>query len=321
VSTQSTAELGAESKPSRWSFLRFGALRHYLDRLAGGAELGAPSLASRKDAWLSAARLAFAAADDVESDPFRHSTRGLLASDMYRQALHAVLVSADLELEGRPAEDVWNASQEFLERLAVGPRALAVSRAAFVAAGSLAASPCALAASDAWALREMSRAALVAVEAPFRHRRELVLRRALLVTAAAALTVLAAYAVFLWSTHRTDLLAYASSKTSSVHDSFDAANMAFHTNEEDGPWIEFDFGRSRRFSSMTIENRLDCCEERAVPLIVEVSSDGSNYEEVARRTHVFDIWKPRFATVDARFIRLRVPRRTYLHLKSVRVHP
>lgn len=99
-----------------------------------------------------------------------------------------------------------------------------------------------------------------------------------------------------------------------------ATKIFFHTNQEDNPWIEYDLGQPIRFSSMTIVNRADF-QDRAVPLVVEVSNDRKDYAEVARRTEVFGTWKPKFPSQHARYLRLRVLRRTWLHLEAVEVHP
>jgi hypothetical protein len=97
--------------------------------------------------------------------------------------------------------------------------------------------------------------------------------------------------------------------------------ILFHTKYEDNPWFEYDLGPDTRFSSLTIRNRGDGPPGRAVPLIVEVSDDGQSYREIARREHEFDVWRPSFSTQQARFLRLRVPHPTYLHLEEVKVHP
>jgi hypothetical protein len=97
--------------------------------------------------------------------------------------------------------------------------------------------------------------------------------------------------------------------------------IKFHTKYENNPWFEYDLGAATRFSSMTIRDRADADQGRAVPLIVEVSDDGQSYREIARRERDFDVWRPTFATQQARFVRLRVPRPTYLHLEEIKVHP
>jgi hypothetical protein len=94
----------------------------------------------------------------------------------------------------------------------------------------------------------------------------------------------------------------------------------FHTREESNPWIEYDLGAPTQFSSMTIRNRSDY-GERAIPLVLEVSNDRATYRQIARQDAVFSVWKPTFAPQTARYVRLRVPRRTFLHLEGVQIHP
>jgi hypothetical protein len=95
----------------------------------------------------------------------------------------------------------------------------------------------------------------------------------------------------------------------------------FHTNFEDNPWFEYDLGAPLTFSSLTIMNRSDAVQDRAVPLVVEISNDRRSYQEIARRTNVFDVWEPHFTPIAARYVRLRVARRSFLHLDGVEVHP
>lgn len=96
--------------------------------------------------------------------------------------------------------------------------------------------------------------------------------------------------------------------------------LLFHTNEEVDPWVELDLGASSRVDSVEVVNRADCCTDRAVPLIVEVSLDHEHYEEVARRTESFSAWQASFAARDVRWVKLHVPRRTWLHLERVSVY-
>lgn len=95
----------------------------------------------------------------------------------------------------------------------------------------------------------------------------------------------------------------------------------FHTNEEASPWVEFDLGKEARFSEVEVINRSDCCAERAVPLIVEVSSNRKTFRSVARRDAGFDRWLAEFPPVQARYVRLRVDGNSVLHLERVRVLP
>ena len=100
-----------------------------------------------------------------------------------------------------------------------------------------------------------------------------------------------------------------------------STRVFFHTQEDATPWLEIDLRAPTAFSSLTIKNRSDCCDDRAVPLVVEVSNDQQNWTEVARKKAVFSVWRPKFATQHARYVRVRVARKSWLHLEKVAVHP
>jgi len=97
--------------------------------------------------------------------------------------------------------------------------------------------------------------------------------------------------------------------------------MFFHTNEENRPWLEIDLGKPTSFARVVVTNREDCCQERAVPLIVEVSDDQKTWREVAKRTETFRAWDATFKATTARYLRLRVDQgRVAFHLVKVAVH-
>src|SRR5690606_38479561 len=85
----------------------------------------------------------------------------------------------------------------------------------------------------------------------------------------------------------------------------ESPSFFFHTNDEDQPWVELDLGTAQRFSSVKVKNREDCCSERAVPLVVEVSSDGKQWKQLARKNEVFTTWTAEFSPVEGRWVRLR----------------
>jgi hypothetical protein len=93
----------------------------------------------------------------------------------------------------------------------------------------------------------------------------------------------------------------------------------FHTGEEHDPWLEIDLGAVHSISGLDVRNRTDCCAERALPLVAEVSLDHVNFREVARQPKEFLNWKASFEPVQARWVKLHVPRRSILHLARVRV--
>jgi hypothetical protein len=94
-----------------------------------------------------------------------------------------------------------------------------------------------------------------------------------------------------------------------------------HTNEEPNPWLMFDLEQPTSISALRIFNRTDCCQDRGLPLVVEVSSDQKAWKEVARRTTEFREWKAEFATIDARYVRLRAEGTAILHFSQVRILP
>ncbi len=99
-------------------------------------------------------------------------------------------------------------------------------------------------------------------------------------------------------------------------------NYFFHTQQESDPWVMFDLGKERHISAVEIDNRLDCCSERANPLVVDVSSDKKKWREVARHTGDFTTMRETFDTVRARYVKIHVPQpAAILHLSRVRIYP
>ncbi len=95
----------------------------------------------------------------------------------------------------------------------------------------------------------------------------------------------------------------------------------FHTLQEKDPWVEMDLQAPTAFSSVSVYNRTDGVPERAVPLIVEVGDDQKTWRVLGRRDSEFREWKVTFPTTTARYVRVRAPRETLLHLDAVKVHP
>ncbi|MEY4545156.1 MAG: hypothetical protein RL685_1351 [Pseudomonadota bacterium] len=94
----------------------------------------------------------------------------------------------------------------------------------------------------------------------------------------------------------------------------------FHTGEEESPWLQIDLQQEQSISAVRVRNRTDCCSLLAIPLVVELSSDGHTWHEVARRNRNFRYWVPEFAPTSARWVRLRVERESILHLEQVSVY-
>jgi len=98
-------------------------------------------------------------------------------------------------------------------------------------------------------------------------------------------------------------------------------NFFFHTENEDRPYVVFDLHSVQALSAVVVENRRDCCGERGLPLLVQVSSDEKNWKTVATRKDEFTTWRASFPTEHARWVKLLVPNHNMLHLASVRLLP
>jgi hypothetical protein len=99
----------------------------------------------------------------------------------------------------------------------------------------------------------------------------------------------------------------------------ECTSLLFHTDPENNPWVEFDMGKPTKFHQIEVHNRTDCCMERAVPLIVEMSNDHERWVEIGRRDTEFSSWTIKFPPKTARYLKLRVPKAVAFHLKSVAV--
>jgi hypothetical protein len=61
----------------------------------------------------------------------------------------------------------------------------------------------------------------------------------------------------------------------------DAFQVGFQTDKAALSWAQLELVAPVKVETITIYNRVDCCEERAVPLNVKVSTDGTHFTSVA----------------------------------------
>jgi hypothetical protein len=99
----------------------------------------------------------------------------------------------------------------------------------------------------------------------------------------------------------------------------DCKNLKFHTDVDTNPWVEIDLGAPQTVRRVDISNRDKCCQDRAVPLIIELSSDQKAWTQVARRDQQFSTWTAKFKPTTARYVRLKVLKPSMFHLRSVAV--
>lgn len=96
-------------------------------------------------------------------------------------------------------------------------------------------------------------------------------------------------------------------------------NLFFHTPIVDSPYVEIDLGAEHIIRSVLVENRTDCCQNRALPLDVKVL-EGDTWQLVAERRSPFSTWRYDIAPVRARKIRFQRPSSDYFHLKRISVY-
>jgi len=88
-------------------------------------------------------------------------------------------------------------------------------------------------------------------------------------------------------------------------------------------WWSVDLGRPHALERVVVYGRASCCFNQSIPLALDISLDGKDYREIARRDEPFsqfDPWEIRKLAADARFVRLRLLRDSYLVLGEVEVY-
>lgn len=100
-----------------------------------------------------------------------------------------------------------------------------------------------------------------------------------------------------------------------------ADDFFFHTSPSDHPWLVVDLGTSMMIRSLLVENRRDCCWERALPLDVEVMDPSTeSWRRVAQRRAGFHVWTHEIAPVSARYVRFRLGAEGVLHLRRISLY-
>jgi len=100
----------------------------------------------------------------------------------------------------------------------------------------------------------------------------------------------------------------------------DRTNLGFVTFSQGEKSVLIDLLAPHRIRRVDVYNRMDCCQERAVPLSIDVSSDGKTFRHVADRSHRFALWKASFHPVEARWVRLTQNGDQPFHLSEIEVY-
>lgn len=282
------------------------------------------------------------------SEPLARGDSSPLALSLYREAAYWALAAlargadggapgaAAGEREPRAAlGELWaGADAATLERAAGGPEGLAALRACLVGQtfADAAEAPPQDVQADARRAADFVGALLDRADEPRARVERAWLQRALrtlVVLALLALAIDGAARLRLLIVRGRDLAAGRAWRPSSVLAPCEPAKHAcvgvttdilFHTTEEDSPWLEIDLGAPTAFHRVYVTNRSDCCAERAVPLVIEASDDREAWRPLAGRAEPFQTWKASFERQTARYVRLRVERRSILHLDGVSIY-
>lgn len=100
----------------------------------------------------------------------------------------------------------------------------------------------------------------------------------------------------------------------------DRTNLGFHTVARGDKSVLIDLLAPQRIRRVDVYNRMDCCQERVVPLSIEVSTDGTSFRHVADRNHRFALWKASFPPVEARWVRLTQRNDQPFHLSEIEIY-
>jgi hypothetical protein len=100
----------------------------------------------------------------------------------------------------------------------------------------------------------------------------------------------------------------------------------FHTENEDQPWWQVDLGGKVRLGRIVLYNRTELAERNS-RIKVLVSDDGVSFRQVYQHDgkvfYGFADKKPldiRLGDIDARYVRLQLPGRSYFHLDEVEIY-
>lgn len=100
----------------------------------------------------------------------------------------------------------------------------------------------------------------------------------------------------------------------------------FHTEADDKPWWTVDLQNEYTVHNLEVFNRTDCCGERSKTLTVLLSTDGKDWRQAYKHDgSPFGALKGdkqlkvKISPASARYVRIQLTDRGYLHLSEIRV--
>lgn len=101
-------------------------------------------------------------------------------------------------------------------------------------------------------------------------------------------------------------------------------NFGYHSDHDPSPWLRIDLGGVYDITRIRVFGRHDCCFSQSIPMVVELSKDGSDFTTLAERTQPFDQIDPWEIVPDqparARYVQVRKTSKGLLVLAEVEVY-
>ncbi|HSY21569.1 MAG TPA: discoidin domain-containing protein [Polyangiaceae bacterium] len=108
-----------------------------------------------------------------------------------------------------------------------------------------------------------------------------------------------------------------------VVDGVKNGRFGYHSQEADQAFLTIDLQKAYVLSKIAVFGRGECCFDQSIPLVVEVSADGTAFRKIEERTTSFseaEPWVVKPTGTLARFVRVRVERRGVLVLSEIEVN-
>jgi len=99
----------------------------------------------------------------------------------------------------------------------------------------------------------------------------------------------------------------------------DIFNLGFFTTHETKPWVNVNLGREKLIGRIVLYNRLDCCRNRAIPLVVKVGHNDRDLVQVARIDKEFETWEGEIVPRLVQVIRIESEITDYFSLNEIEV--
>jgi hypothetical protein len=109
---------------------------------------------------------------------------------------------------------------------------------------------------------------------------------------------------------------------SGLTDGVTTGSYGVHTNLGENPWVQVDLAGMYAIDQVKVYNRGDGFFDDALPMVLQFSADGTNFQDVETRTTSFSQLRPWTAKTlgrRARYVRIKGPKGKYVSLSELEV--